>query len=229
MSLHKRVWVLTALAIATIVLAAACGDGGDEEEGPSPTPDGGTAAELPGNDGFRRFVPVLQEALDRGDVSFLADRMKTIDVVCRVEDVPTQLGGPQCDFEGQAYAGFKTGTWRSEGGVGPASNTISQLEKLFTTVQPSASDQFGDGAVRVYALNQEEEQQDAIIAAMIERPANFAGSGPLRVALGTTWSFEEGRWMLTFILSAYVLAEDLLIPSEAGRPYYPNWERYLPQ
>jgi hypothetical protein len=216
---------LVPVIVAIAALAAACGD--EEEEGPSPTPDQGV--EQAGNDGFRQFVPLLQAALDRGDVSFLADRMKTIDVVCRVEDVPTQLGGPQCDFEGQAYAGFKTGTWRSEGGVGPASNTISQLEKLFATVQPSASDEFGDGAVRVYALNQEEEQQDAIIAAMIERPANFAGSGPLRVALATTWSFEEGRWMLTFILSAYVLAEDLLIPSEAGRPYYPNWERYQAQ
>jgi hypothetical protein len=222
--LLKRLWVLAVLAIASVGVAAACG--GDEGEGSSPTPSEGTAAELPGNDGFRQFVPVLQEALDHGDVSFLADRMKTTDVVCGPQDVPTALGGPQCEFVGQAYPGFATGSWRSEGGVGPISNTTSQLEKLFATVQPSATDQFGDGAVRVYALNQADDRQDAIIAAMIERPANFAGSGALRIALGTSWSFEEGRWMLANILSAYVLAEDLLIPSEEGRPYYRNWERY---
>jgi len=212
---------LTLLFVAIAALAAACGD---EEEGPSATPDQGL--ELAGNDGFRRFVPLLQAALDRGDVAFLSDRLKTVDVVCGLEDVPTQLGGPQCDFEGQSYAGFEVGHWRSEGGVVPVSVVTSQFETLFATVQPSASDQFGDGAVRVYALNQQDDRQDAIIAAMIERPPNYAGSGPLRIALGTRWSFEGGRWMLTGTLSAYILAEDLLIPTEEGRPYYPNWERY---
>ena len=219
-ALLKRLWVLVILAITSVGLAAACG--GDEQDGFSPTANGGTAAELPGNDGFRQFVPVLQGALDRGDVSFLADRMKTIDVVCGPEDVPTALGGPQCEFVGQAYAGFATATWRSEGGVGPVSNTIPQLQEVFATVQPSASDQFGDGAVRVYALNQADDRQDAIIAAMIERPSNFAGSGALRVALGTSWSFEEGRWMLANILSAYVLAEDSLDPQRAGAAVLPQ-------
>jgi hypothetical protein len=102
------------------------------------------------------------------------------------------------------------------------------LRELFSTVDSSAKDAFGDGGLQVYALDITDDHYTAVITAMIERPPNFAGSGPLRVADSMQWSFSGGRWALSGILVAYVLAEDLLIPTEEGKTYFPNWERYEP-
>lgn len=214
--------VVIAIAFSGLVVVACGGQG--ENRTPS-----STLRERPGEDGFREFMPLLQDALHRRDVPFLMNRLKTKDVVCRAEDVPTNTGGPQCESVGQSYAGFPVSHWRSEGGIVPVSAVEAQFNTLFSSLTPSGSDGFGAGAARVYAVDIGQDRYNAIISAMIERPSGFSGTGPLRVAINTTWSFEGGRWLLNGILTAYVGAEDLLAPTDIGRMAFPYWERVQSQ
>ena len=225
--------IMFLLVPGLLFIAIACGD--DDGNGdptptstvvPAETPTPPADGETSGADGFRQFVPPLQTALDDGDASFLRDRALTEAVVCTAEDVaPTGIGGPACDFEGQEFDGFTVTFWRSEGAIIPVENAFSDLDTMLATAMPAESDDFGGGSVQVYALNVG-DGFDAIVTAIIERPADFGDEGPLRVAYGTTWAFEGGSWMVTSTLTAFVLAEDLLEPSAEGGSRYPDWERY---
>ena len=217
-----------------LFIAIACGD--DDGDGdpaptstvaPAETPTPPADGETSGADGFRQFIPTLQAALDEGDTSFLRDRALTEPVVCTAVNVaPDGIGGPACEFEGQEFDGFIETYWRSEGAIIPVEDAFSAYDAILATALPAESDDFGDGSVQVYALNIEEDGFDAIITAIIERPADFDGEGPLRVAYGTDWTFEDGGWLVTSTLTAFVLAEDLLEPSTEGLDRYPDWERY---
>ncbi len=216
-----------------LFIAIACGDDdGDGDptptstaalaETPTPPADGETS----GADGFRRFIPTLQTALDGGDTSFLPDRALTEAIVCTADDAaPNGIGGPACEFDGQEFDGFSVGVWRSEGGIISVESAFSVRDTCLATALAAESDEFGDGSVQVYALNVGQSFA-AIIMAIIERPADFDGEGPLRVAYGTDWTFEDGGWLVTSTLTAFVLAEDLLEPSAEGLDRYPDWERY---
>lgn len=208
---------LVMLALATAAMAAFVVAADDERGSPEATAEAG----------FRQFVPRLQQALDERDIEFLAKRMVTTKVVCTAENFgPGTLGGPQCDFEGQSYDGFAVARWRSEGNIVPAFAVLGQLVTVFDTVQSSASDDFGDGRARVYALDLTPDKYHAIITALIDRPPDFGGSGP-RIAIGTSWTFQDGRWRLPSILNAYVLAEEFLIPCNEALDFLGGtWERY---
>lgn len=188
----------------------------------TPVPDG----EAGGADGFRQFIPTLQEALDEGDASFLRGRALTQAIVCTADDVaPAGPGGPSCEFEGQEFDGFTVTAWRGEGAVIPVEDAFSRFDTILSTSLLDESDDFGDGSVQVYALNVG-DNFDAIVTAIIERPSDAGGEGPLRVAYGTNWVFESERWMVTRTLTAFVLGEELLEPAEVVQPLYPDWERY---
>jgi hypothetical protein len=81
--------------------------------------------------------------------------------------------------------------------------------------------------VRVYALNVQDVAYKAVITWLQQRPADFAGTGPLRGVLSTNWSYRDNRWQLEApLITAYVLAEDFLAPhAETG---YDAWERFEP-
>ena len=197
--------IFTLLLIPGILaLAIACGDDdGGDQPAPTPTVDAPAATSTPvpdgeagGADGFRQFIPTLQEALDEGDTSFLRDRALTEAIVCTADDVaPGGLGGPACEFEGQEFDGFQVGFWRSEGAIVPVEGVFTDFDTMFSTSLPDESDDFGDGSMQVYALNVGDDF-DAIVTAIIERPADFGGEGPLRVAVGTSWQFEGDAWMV---------------------------------
>ncbi len=219
-----RAFVIVAVAIA--VMAAACGDGTSPSGGQTP-PERTPPVEQPGDAGFRQFASDVQDALARQDVEFFLNRAQTTKVVCTAEDLQGGLGGPLCEFEGQTYDGFPIGRWRSEGNIVPVADALSQLEMLFENVLPSAEDGFGDGEVLVYALSLDGRRADAVITGLIERPASFAGSGPLRGVVVSSWSFERQRWTLTSVLGAFVLGEEFLIPCEAALQFLGGaWERY---
>lgn len=227
--------ILTLLLIPGILaLAIACGDDdGGDQPAPTATVDAPAATSTPvpdgeadGADGFRQFIPAFQEGLDGGDGSFLRDRALTEAVVCTADDVaPSGIGGPACEFEGQEFDGFQVGFWRSEGATVPVEGAFSEFDTMFFTTLPGETDEFGDGAVRVYALNVG-DSFNAIVTAIIERPSDFGGEGPLRVAVGTSWQFEGDGWMVDSTLTAFVLGEEFLVPGDEDSPPYPNWERY---
>jgi len=225
------------LGIALAVAFASCSGGSSPAPAtptfaPASTPIviGGetptAAPESPGDDGFRSFARALDGAVRSEDIDFISPRLRTTPVDCSGADA-NQAGGPVCDYPGQRYDGMSAGVWRSEGGIVPASDVIDQIASVMHNALPKERDTFGDGAAQVYALNVEPGTYVAILAALITRPANFAGSGPLRVAIGTSWDYGDGRWEMTGVLYAYVLAEDLLQPkSAAPESPYAHWERF---
>jgi hypothetical protein len=107
----------------------------------------------------------------------------------------------------------------------PADNAAGAFARIFADQLPDESDGYGNGGAQVYALNVQDGAYKAAITALVPRPSDFAGSGPLRVALSTSWTFDGDEWrMISPLISAYVLAEDFLDPSaESG---YDAWERF---
>ena len=97
---------------------------------------------------------------------------------------------------------------------------------MLTTALPAESDDFGDGSVQVYALSIGEDAFNAIMTAIIERPADFTDEGPLRVSYLIDWTFVDGSWLAQSTLTAFVLGEEFLTPEGEGAIFYPNWERY---
>ena len=181
---------------------------------------------------FRRFAGQINAALQAGNIDFFRQRAKTERVVCTAENTPAQLGGPSCERVGQEFDGFAVGNWRSHGSAVPVESALTQLARLWTQNTAPAADAYGTAAARVHAIgtssSDEGERYTAIATAMIERPSNFAGAGPLRVAMLLVWAPEGNDFRFEFLLSAFVLAEDFLDPSSEGRGWTPVWERFQP-
>ena len=216
-SLILMAWLTFAGAVV------ACGD--DQGNAPTATVPGGTPAEDPAT--FPAFVELLDSRLWSGDVSLLTERMVTEHVVCRAEDITPEVGNEyQCDQVGQTYEGFDWGAWGSHGIVLPVDEAVGIIDQLPLDVVDDASDRFGNSSLRVYAIN-DGEWKTTVLTAIIERPPEFAGTGPLRVALAAEWIYQDDRWLLQRITTAWVLAEDFLEPSdEVKAAMFPDWERY---
>lgn len=217
---------LSLLSMAGLVLAAtfvACGD--DKGDARTATVPGSTPAEDPAT--FRAFVELVDSRLQSGDVSLLTERMVTERVVCRAEDITPEVGNEYpCDQVGQTYDGFDWGAWGSHGIVLPVDEAVGIIDQLPLDVVDDASDRFGNSSLRVYAIN-DGEWKTTVLTAIIERPPEFAGTGPLRVALAAEWIYQDDRWLLERITTAWVLAEDFLEPSDEVRAaMFPDWEHF---
>ena len=217
---------LSLLSMAGLVLAAtfvACGD--DKGDARTATVPGSTPAEDPAT--FRAFVELVDSRLQSGDVSLLTERMVTERVVCRAEDITPEVGNEyQCQQVGQTYDGFDWGAWGSHGIVLPVDKAVAMIDQLPLDVVNDASDRFGNSSLRVYAIN-DGEWKTTVLTAIIERPPEFAGTGPLRVALAAEWIYQDDRWLLERITTAWVLAEDFLEPSDEVRAaMFPDWEHF---
>lgn len=102
------------------------------------------------------------------------------------------------------------------------------MNRLTDEGKPAATDSFGDGNFRVYAIGAQPGKYMTVLTAIIARPADFAGSGPLRVVEVLTWRFESTQWEAVGMLSAFVVAEQLLQPGPDINMYVPGWEKLGP-
>ena len=177
--------------------------------------------------GFRAFAAELQTALANRDTTFLDGRVKLTTGICTEADVEGGIGAAPCTAVGEPWAAFLVGYWRSEGGYNPDFSGSGYLSEIYDTARPELSDAFGDGSARLYALSLSDTRPGTIITSLRERPADFAGSGPLRLVYVLLWTYEEDRWQATSSLYAAVLSEDFLIPCQAGLDYLGGaWERF---
>ena len=234
---------LALIALALAVGLAACGGGGGDSEDPSedggtPLPTFASAAtavtgtpevEAGGNAGFRSFAVALDRAFAGRDLAFLEDRLQT--VTCpgtapTPEDETPEPTDPDCQLETAEYQGFPVVVWQFGRTVIPRADMVDEFGRAFAAFEPRETDELGDGSVRLYALNVEADAYEAIMTTIIIRPPDVEGEGSLRIAFGTSWEFEGGRWLMTELLVALGNSEDLLTPTEAGRERYPAWERY---
>lgn len=202
---------------------------------PSPTPTATTptataspaSADQPGDDGFRAFARRLDAGLQARGVAVITARWKTVEVVCRAEDVPQRADGAFCASAGQRYQGIESSSWRSAGGIVEVERVNERLDTAAGTSHPEVTDRFGDGVVRVYALANSGAYR-TLVTAIITSTPEMGAPRPIRVAWLLTWQFTEGSWRATKIMSAYVLAEDLLEPTREGLAAVPGWERFQP-
>ena len=185
----------------------------------SPTP----APTMPVPPAIRDLGKDVDAALQRRDSSFFRQRAITQPITCRAEDVPPRgSGGPECRTVGQKFDGFPVAHWLSEGAIVTVEDALAQIERLWKESLAREKDQFGDGSPKVYALG----PSAVVLTALIERPQNFAGSGPLRVSLITHWRRENNLWQLVSITSAFVQGEHFLTPNPQAVQFLQGWERY---
>jgi hypothetical protein len=218
----------TALAVS----AAACGGSSSTVATPASTPrstpalaSATAAPERSGDAGFHALARTFDAAVRHGDVDFIRDRMRTAPEDCTGPYINTP-GGATCDYRGQRYDGFPVSHWRSEGGIAPASGVTDQFTSVFANGLAEDHDEFGTGAPSVYALNVDPTNYAAVVTALIKRPPNFAGAGPLRISIVTTWQYGDRRWEMTGVMYAYVLAEEFLQPDAyVATKWYARWER----
>lgn len=223
-----------AVAAATIIAFNTTGSddsgvGGPDAAQPTPTPaptDEPAAGETGGLSGFMAFAGELDAELRAGNIDAIIDRLNAEPYTCTEDDFGEGAGRPACDFAGQQFDGFLTATWRSEGSLAPVERTEEFLRSFMDSVLPDEQDQYGTGEARVYATAAGEEPYKLVITAIIDRPEEFGGGGPIRVSLVLPWQFEDGRWQAESLLVAYVLGEEFLEPNPESSPIVPGWEEF---
>ncbi len=223
---------ILALLLLGAVALAACG--GDDAVPPkttpaltatvaaTPAPTATAAAATALDESFRAFATEIDAATRAGDVAFFMERLTTEPVVCTEEMVRDRYAGPACAADGERFAGFTIGKWRGSGAVVPVATVESLLdEAFFGAVVQQASDEFGSGAPRVYAINMSGGRYSAILTAI-------HGANRVRMAIVTEWERLGADWRMTHIVMALGSGRDFLQPDEAVRSYYPQWERFAP-
>ena len=230
-----RTVLSTALIAIAATLAGACKGAGAPPATPTAPPTAApsatalsTSTPLPAEPAsFRAFAAELQAALDSRDAAFMDDRIKLQHGTCTEADVQGGIGAAPCTTVGAPWSGFPVGQWRSEGGINEDFDGAAFLRHLFDQALPLESDAYGDGSVRIYALSLSDAMSATIITELIARPSSFAGTGPLRIVRAVAWTEDAGNWKATSVLNASVLAEDFLIPCQAGIDYLGGyWERF---
>ncbi len=240
------------LLASAMVFAAACG--GDDDEGantatptapvsetatgapetPSPAPETpspapGTLTPTPeaGNrDGFIAMLRTFDQEMSRGAIDPIIARLRTEEYTCKASDIEPGLGQPECKTAGEVIQAVLVGNWRSEGGLRKVETVVAQIQALQKEIDTAKPDKWGDGFPTVYAIDAVEHKA---AVTMITKclPQFQCPDGTMRVALVLTFEFEGGRWGVTKLLNAYVLAEEFLEPSaEAKQIQMPNWERF---
>ena len=181
---------------------------------PQPSSPSATGIDRDGPDGFRSFAREVQSAWDRNDTAFFIQRMKGTSTPCTASDVglKSATGNQLCRAAGDSYLGFLSGPWRSEWETVPLDTAFQTLTDISESDQPSATDRFGSGEMRIHSLNVSPGDFRIIGTAIVRLPVANRSVGPARLAVALTAVFESGRWQFTSLLNAQVLAEDLLTP-----------------
>lgn len=236
---------LGVLVAFAMVFAAACGDDDDEGAGtatptapvtetatgspetPSPAPGTNTPTPEAGSrDGFIAMLRTFDQEMSRGEIDPIIARLRTEEFTCKASDLEPGLGQPECKTAGEVIKAVQVGNWRSEGGLRKVETVVAQIQALQKEIDTAKSDKWGDGFPTVYAFDAVEHK--AAVTMMTKcLPQFHCPDGTMRVALVLTFEFKDGRWGVTNLLNAYVLAEEFLEPSaEAKQVQMPNWERF---
>jgi len=233
MKFPRRFLAVVLAVVAGSLLLAACGGEGEEEE-PVPgtptatprTPTGGTDPE-----DFAEFADSAARAAAEQDAAFFAGRVRGRTYTCSEADIDGEgLGGVEqglCQEVGQQLEVVELWYWRSEGVLSQPESLERAIESYFASALPEESDEYGTGAVQLYAIAESQSSDPerpfkvAILTAMT--PREGAASEPVRTARGILFNYVEGRWVIRGMLTADVLAEELLSPETAPLS---EWERY---
>jgi hypothetical protein len=216
----RRLLGLSALILALVALAAACGD--DENGGtPATGTPGGTPAtatpatstptatsaatprpgEASGWEGFREFAAKMETALAEKDVEFLLDRAHFSDYTC---PGPNEFN--PCEREGQVLQVVAFAP------ILPSEPTLLESDALRDNVQrfvdadqPELSDAYGDGALKLYSISRRgQEGGDQEYWALVTKISTPEQS-PQRELMILRFRFQDGRWEYVTILQGTLL------------------------
>ena len=112
---------------------------------------------------------------------------------------------------------------------------MNMISRLWNEAVPGASDAYGPSPPVVYAIgtdadNSAKRSYTTVLTAMIQRPHDIAGSGPLRISLIMTWvgQNQPDDFQLVFLVNAFVQGEEWLDRAPASIGRMPVWERFQP-
>ena len=245
---------LVSILVVMSLFAAACGDDDDDPtatpepatpttqaggESPTPaTPSGGESPspaptdptttptpEVEDPQGFEEALRDFEAQLRSGGLDAITARLLVQDYICKESDLGQGLGGAECATVGEAIRAVELSAWRSSGGLRKVESVVAFLQQLNGDLVADASDDWGDGDFDVYAFDSSVNR--AVITFMVECQENFqCENDTQRVAMVLSFDYDDDRWMVSRIMSAFVLYEDFLEPTEEGKSFYfPEWEQ----
>lgn len=208
-------WRLVALALLTgALLASACGSGDEPKD-------------------FAEFADQIAAAAAAGDVAFFTDRIEGRPYTCSATEVALSKGPeaperPICLDVGYTFNSVYIQNY--PGSTTPTTVDVlaEDLERYFADAVNDAEDEYGPGAVRLYATGvsvqppaQGRNVRSAILTAIHEQ-----ATGEQRTARGLDFAYQEGRWVIVGeTASSFPLAAELLNAATAA-PLYKDWARY---
>lgn len=206
---------LLAFALA-LVGVAACGggDGRDPED-------------------FATFADQIARAAEQGDTAFFTDRILGDTHVCTEEEVAGSTGpdappDPIClevgfEFEAVVITGYPV-----TDNIRTPEVLARDIERLFEDALLGEEDQYGPGAVRLFATAKPSRSPDpgaTLHTAIITAIHQFSDLSR-RAARGLNFEYIEGRWMIRSEMAAdFQLAVEMLEPSIAIL-VYEEWTAY---
>lgn len=215
------------------LLALGCEDG-EEQAPPTPTAtvsDETTppAGETGGIEGFRAFARQIERAISESNAQFFIERAVLKEEACTGEE---QLG-PCAGRTPGTVRGIPGRVWQSDASALFSPEEYAQaLGRYFDAALSDQSDEYGTGALTLYALGQSATEGDevfqAITTAIVDiYPSTGAPIGRTeREAHAFNFKFEAGRWQFTGEVAAVVsLSSADWLSGECGE-CYTRWERW---
>jgi hypothetical protein len=177
----------------------------------SPVP----AAETGDMEGFRAFAVQIAAAVREKNVQFFSGRARFEQVTCPPEP-PGELVACADEPPGTVVQVLSHISYPFEGAGVSREQFESSLEQWFAGAKPDLSDQYGSGALVLYALANSPapgitgQGAHAIVSGIVDWLPDLPPPAE-RGVLFLTWQFLEGRWQVTSYGSA-------------DRPeYIPDW------
>jgi hypothetical protein len=195
------------------------------------TPAPGVPAEGLDPGGFAEFADDIARAVEVQDTAFFAGRVQGTTHTCSEADFVPEGLGPMvesgiCQEVGQQVEVVPFSYWHSEGLSRRPEALVTVMEDYFSNALLGEEDEYGTGAVQLYAIGETSSPDPALVyeAAILtaitpDGPANE----PVRTVRSLDFEYADGRWVIRSIRIANVLAEELLSPETAP---YDDWERY---
>ena len=191
----------------------------------APTATATEVAEADGEDGFRAFAVRVEAALVDRDGLFFADRSLEEDLVCAGDE---ELGPCAGQLAGTAFRGIPRGIFQTDAYFLPSPEEFADdVVEWFGSAHPELEDDYGDGAVALYALAHQpaggggEEAYQAIITAIVTSDPE-----PLRQARSLSFRFVDGGWLLTGEIAANLPQTAEAFLSGDCDYCYDRWERW---
>ena len=223
-----RLLRLGALALVLAALLAACGEddgGGASTPLVTPVPSSATPVIIPppggveegGWEGFQRFAANVETALAAKDVDFFVGRADFSDYTC----TGSEEFAP-CERAGQVLHVIAfVPILPSEVTQLDTDALRDSIQRFLEDARPDLSDDYGDGALRLYSISRHSEQEYWALITKISAPEQ----SPQRELMILRFRLLNGRWEYANILQGTVLPGFGIETYFSQAPADLNWER----